>query len=789
MDPEVLFENDSDIMKSAPRIKLKKTKKHYRRKKPTLKKAATTAVLPFKKLQLSIFNSRFIPIEPNPDNAYQFLPKQPMDFDTFEKHMNEIRKYECLIKIEFEASSRNEIYTKHGTRHAHKSKNELKNTYPNRVPYDFNRVVLSKDPLDEEDSDYINASYVDSILKPNAYIAAQGPNEYTISDFWRLIWEQQSFLIVMLTKVFDFIRVECCQYWPMEEHKPEMYGLIEVILLSEEQLADFVIRTMRIRKPGQLVRRKVKKTRLVPRNLHKEVNDQKLEMLDEDEQEQEAANESTDRFRESKRSRLSASTRATQESILSHSTNKKLLENSLTTGSVKTKSKKASFTTATVYDEIEYEEEIEEDDVRIIYQLHYNSWSSHTCPFPNSILQFRRRVRIYQQEVIKDEGDRVGPTIVHCSNGCGRTGAFLCIDSNLELAEEDGLYDVFGYTKRLKHARRGLIENRDQYKFVYETLEEAHICGKTWFPVNDLATQIKLKSQKCTMTGLNQYQVEYRKIQKMTKLPTIGDCAGGHRVENREKNRDVSTVPPDNFRPYLTSFQSNDNTDYINAVFVDGYTRSKEYIITEWPLKRTIQDIWSLIYDHECNSVIILDNPNMPNEYPFFWPLERYKKQKYGPVFSVEMVSSAHYPKIKTWIFKINKKVVSLTELMAGVKAEPKTTQFFQITCWPLDHKVPTSTNALVELMNMVERWRQRTNYGPVIVVSYNGKSRAGVYCAANFAMEQVVQHNEVDIFNAVRTVRRHRPHLVENMTEYKYCYDLLFHYVTHYLNKDKDGN
>ncbi|OTF76978.1 hypothetical protein BLA29_012118, partial [Euroglyphus maynei] len=132
-----------------------------------------------------------------------------------------------------------------------------------------------------------------------------------------------------------------------------------------------------------------------------------------------------------------------------------------------------------------------------------------------------------------------------------------------------------------------------------------------------------------------------------------------------------------------------------------GYTRSKEYIITEWPLKRTIQDIWSLIYDHECNSVIILDNPNMPNEYPFFWPLERYKKQKYGPVFSVEMVSSAHYPKIKTWIFKINKKVVSLTELMAGVKAEPKTTQFFQITCWPLDHKVPTSTNALVELMNM----------------------------------------------------------------------------------------
>lgn len=129
--------------------------------------------------------------------------------------------------------------------------------------------------------------------------------------------------------------------------------------------------------------------------------------------------------------------------------------------STKTKShKKASFQNSEdVFDEIEYEEEIEEEDVRVLYQLHYNNWSSHTCPFPNSLLQFRRRVRIYMDEVIKEEGDRVGPTIVHCSDGCGRTGAYLCIDANLELAEEDGLYDVFGYSKRLKHSRRGLIEN------------------------------------------------------------------------------------------------------------------------------------------------------------------------------------------------------------------------------------------------------------------------------------------------------------------------------------------
>lgn len=40
----------------------------------------------------------------------------------------------------------------------------------------------------------------------------------------------------------------CCQYWPMELDKPEKYGLIEVTLLSEDTMANFVIRTLRLRR-------------------------------------------------------------------------------------------------------------------------------------------------------------------------------------------------------------------------------------------------------------------------------------------------------------------------------------------------------------------------------------------------------------------------------------------------------------------------------------------------------------------------------------------------------------
>lgn len=91
------------------------------------------------------------------------------------------------------------------------------------------------------------------------------------------------------------------------------------------------------------------------------------------------------------------------------------------------------------------------------------------------------------------------------------------------------------------------------------------------------------------MTRKNDYQLEFEKLMQMTSKFTIGDCAGGHRLENRDKNRDVSIVPPDSFRPYLTSFQSNNQTDYINAVFVDVSTLRLFVVLTNRMMLTTIR--------------------------------------------------------------------------------------------------------------------------------------------------------------------------------------------------------
>jgi len=126
---------------------------------------------------------------------------------------------------------------------AFKAENKKKNRYPDKLPYDHNRVILNA-LVNATNSDYINASTVtDHDPRNPSFIVTQGPLGQTVADFWQMVWEQGCVVIVMLTRLQDNGYQLCTRYWP--EEGSEQYHIFEVHLVSEHVWCeDYLVRSV-----------------------------------------------------------------------------------------------------------------------------------------------------------------------------------------------------------------------------------------------------------------------------------------------------------------------------------------------------------------------------------------------------------------------------------------------------------------------------------------------------------------------------------------------------------------
>ncbi|XP_027128091.1 receptor-type tyrosine-protein phosphatase O isoform X1 [Larimichthys crocea] len=162
------------------------------------------------------------------------------DFDAYFKEMSKDSAYK--FSLQFEELKSVGLDLSHDA--ADLPVNRPKNRYTNILPYDFSRVKLIC-MHNDEGSDYVNANYIPGYKHAKEYIATQGPLPETRNDFWKMVLQQKSPIIVMLTQCNERRRVKCDHYWPFTD-EPVMYGEISVEMLSESESPEWTIRKFRL---------------------------------------------------------------------------------------------------------------------------------------------------------------------------------------------------------------------------------------------------------------------------------------------------------------------------------------------------------------------------------------------------------------------------------------------------------------------------------------------------------------------------------------------------------------
>ncbi|KPU72912.1 uncharacterized protein Dana_GF23342, isoform E [Drosophila ananassae] len=376
---------------------------------------------------------------------------------------------------------------------------------------------------------------------------------------------------------------------------------------------------------------------------------------------------------------------------------------------------------------------------KLVYQYHYTNWPDHGTPdHPLPVLNFVKKSSAANPA-------EAGPIVVHCSAGVGRTGTYIVLDAMLKQIQQKNIVNVFGFLRHIRAQRNFLVQTEEQYIFLHDALVEAIASGET----NLVGEQVE-ELKNCTPYLEQQYKniIQFQ--------PKDIHIASAMKQVNSIKNRGA-IFPIEGSRVHLTPKPGEDGSDYINASWLHGFRRLRDFIVTQHPMTHTIKDFWQMVWDHNAQTIVLLSSLDDIN-FAQFWPDE------------AAPLESDHY-RVK-YLNKTNKSdYVSRDFVIQSIQDDYElTVKMLHCPSWP----EMSNPNSIYDfIVDVHERCNDYRN-GPIVIVDRYGGAQACTFCAISSLAIEMEYCSTANVYQYAKLYHNKRPGVWTSSEDIRVIYNIL---------------